>query len=277
MWDSEKHPYLSCVTLPYDRIECKYRNREESTMSIAIALTGTDGIVIATDERAIGYGRHRDDEKKLWKLDNNWYLTTVSDCIILSKALIPVVKEQMHDDLTSEICEDVMDGIQKKLSQKFKCFVDSFPLASITPNPLSQLDTRFILAGYDNRNFRIVELGTELHSPFFIPAYPVSCIHSCSEVAHYLLTQFYPHLYKKNKDDEYEPLQKTVVLKNIAIMIMIEANRHRNNDIGDNIQMVVIKEKNAIPVKDSESLRDKIALEIVKSRGDLFQRLKEIA
>jgi 20S proteasome alpha/beta subunit len=265
---------------PCDTITSEHKGREESTMSIIMALMGIDGIVLATDSRLTSHWKEtseiRDDEKKLWVLKSNIGLVYACNDLPFSKWLISKMESEVIN-LEENATLDFVDKIQKvseNINRYYSYYAQSHPMQFMVDT--GGFDMEFIFAGYSGSKPKIISLSSQAKKAnFACRSYPY-CIAGLPNVANYWMIKFKEHLYTKMEGEDI-PLQHTSVLRNIAIMIINEVGISSFEVGVKPIQMVIIKQSEVVPIdaQDIEALRVKIHTEITNG-NEMLNKLKDI-
>ncbi|MGD0355095.1 MAG: hypothetical protein ABSB31_06605 [Dehalococcoidia bacterium] len=248
-------------------------------MSIALALVGTDGILVATDSATMSYKNAileiANDSQKLWTLKDNL-------------ALMHVTTDREFTDWIREDIE-VVTGLDKLRKLGFKGKVQSLSAYLISkygiyyqyPESMEQAIAmtgendvmEFVIAGYTkytkSKIAQIVSLRSGIGASLFRPR-PHHNWHIAGviDVANYLFDKVCLGLYSNKWNGE--PLQTTKILQNVAAWIIYEMSQ-RTKTVGFPIQMAVIpKDGDLYHVKKKDILR---LQEIVTDKS---KRLKEL-
>jgi 20S proteasome alpha/beta subunit len=250
-------------------------------MSLVIGLTGTDGIVLATDSRLISEHDETseilDNEKKLFIIDNNIGLMFSSNDLALTKNLAKIAEQDvlLKTENRSLSFADKINKVSELLTTEYNNYVKSHFVQVMVDT--GGFDMEFVFAGYsiDSSKPNIILLASSAKKANFVLNHKLCCISGITAVANYWKIKLKDSIYKKEGDNVI-PIQNTRVLRNVAVMIIDESSK-ASFKIGGQIQMKVIRPNTVddISSDDLEILREKIR-KTVTNEYDIFKHLQEI-
>lgn len=258
MWVMQK------LLLNYGKIHQNryYRQGKADTMSIDLALVGTDGIVCATDSAEMfedGEYMEIRDVPKIWLLESNIVLMQVTQNAAFTKWIkeVDIDKFVGKEDIRGLSFEDKIKKISENLISQSSIYYPSLQVEEDFVKLMSHPDhMEFTFAGYNEEYIpRIYSLGTRINDEFFKPCICGNWhIMGLRDIARYLLSTIYTELYS-NQVDGNKPLQKINILQNVATWIIYEMSLYTKK-VKLPVQMVIIpKEGDAYKVKDDDILR----------------------
>ncbi len=236
---------------PYDRIPTYRRLYDdgESGMSLSIALRGTDGIVLVTDDRTTytggGIEKRRDGSKKLWEIGNRFGLLSVNNnqgsaSYLIEKLVdtfehpekyfkepyVAQIKNECDIDVFADLCSTELNTI---------CKPYSFSKEQLDLG--NNLSFGFTVAGYTNvKTTKIVNLHSSQF--FFSSVRKDYCIGGITVLGEYYMQKLWDKLFAY-KDGICEPLCDVRLLKKLAVLILLETHRSHES-VSDNINMRII-------------------------------------
>jgi 20S proteasome alpha/beta subunit len=239
MWEFENSPYLPCSDLPYGRITSRYENQGRGdSMSIAIGLIGTDGIVLATDSRmSVGTetGVHYPDDnsQKLWKLTDNLGLTSVGSQQGYRQFILEMCQRKLKESNMNNLGEQTITTLTDTVRNDFIHQIQGFGTLA-----KELLMTRYgmMVAGYDDSDSPIILSMRAYITSHDIPFVPdvrhYYCIDSADGTAEYIMA-------KTNMVKQIRQGINIHILKKLAVLL-IEETKISTDAVGGNTQMATI-------------------------------------
>jgi 20S proteasome alpha/beta subunit len=202
-------------------------------MSVAIALIGKDGIVLATDSRMTSLDRagqlrtHDDSYVKLWRISNSAAIAAVGSVAGYENELVEGFQKQVENTWDfAQIVDKFTEYVRTKWSEA---------IAHTDPQILLSTSTiiEFIIVGYEGNSPRIKRVYWERTEQVIVPrSIEVECgyhVAGIAYIADYWLRKIEGHL----------PSMSIEQLEAVATMLIHESKYF--DAIGGNIQMASIQ------------------------------------
>jgi len=235
-------------------------------MSIAIAIIGLDGIVLATDKRVtisnqVGMLKYRDIGSKLLMLSKRDRslagLAGVSnnrglqDWILEAYRYRHLSDEDTNLDTFESMVQDFARFIVSEISQN----ISSMPERFIRRE---RFDLDFMLVGYNATDraqiYRLdsdTSFTPDLKYDYWVSGWPM--------VAEYWMQKLWSHLF--GQSGNIRPKASIESLKKLAVMLILETHKY-TEAVGETIEMMTVMAGNAIQTIDSGEI-DAIKTDIV--------------
>ncbi len=262
-------PYANINHIYDDTIELLELHREDSTlMSIAIAIIGKDGIVLATDscltsqypfEDGGTYPQHQNDFVKLWNVNNALGIAGVSNYAGYESRIVEIFQQVCKTQTYNELIEEFRTCMRDDISQSFTLNLTVKEQRDMALKLLKdQVD--IILAGYNNGIPQLKHISWNLTTAKELPIRNI-CGHyyiaGVPNIAHYWVR-------KVEKD---LPSMNIRQLKRFITFLIIESTYFKT--IKEPIQMLTIEREIGVKSIDNGEI-DRMVKEIKTIRDDNF-------
>jgi hypothetical protein len=233
-------------------------------MSITIALIGTDGIVLAADDRMVMktatmlnyYG----DSQKLWTLKKRYGLMAANNNAGFSNWIINEItafventdKSYLHkyydtkfvDNIKNiDTYEEIIYQFARYANEAYRNFFGGF-LNDITKMP-DDLGLNFSLAGYNSMGQNQPQIHSLRSATLFTPSLePGHCILGIPVVGNYYISRLRDSLFAEENGITI-PKQSINVLKKLAVLIIIETAKYSKN-VSDIAKMKIVREREKV-------------------------------
>jgi len=284
----QEYPYsisfpMEYPSNPYATIyENVYSYREENRMSLSITFIGTDGIVMATDSRLVvqqgEFSRHRDNEQKLWKIEDNYGLTCVDNhsgyANFLREEFISIVSAMKKKSGAKTInIREMVKMMSLFLKGQFAPYAE---MMSDTILKGSGYTMEFVLAGYMGKNPKVFKLSSQATKyPFSETIIVDWCPSGISSIANYWMEKLRNCIYEYS-DNKVIPREDVETLKKIAVIIIDETSQVFSDYVGGAIQVAIIKPDMAELFKVDESVIANSGIRQITSGNMLLDQIKRL-
>jgi 20S proteasome alpha/beta subunit len=233
------NPYNSAYL--YDTINPKWNKYiKRDLMSIGLSIPGKDCIVVATDSLRASNAKNcilYDDAQKLWVWNNKVVIMVVggntrySDWLVdqFSKRILPILTN--YDDIVNEFSEYAIKDYRKHTPSIWD---DDYGDDANQRNPFESLD--FAIAGYDIAGeAKTTYMTSNSKKGLF---YPLLTKNEAFDLAENDLPYYWTNKFNYLTWD-------TRSLIRLAIFIINEQSKQRDNRVGGDIQLAVINKDKA--------------------------------
>lgn len=251
------HPHIS---LDYNRLyACDRIPREDSNMSIAVAIVGRDGMVFGVDDMVYTSSstirKHYNGAQKLWPLQGKFALLAINDDKGVSDWIISEYErfceshgKGMRHYVSERACKlplDIYENVLITFAEHVRGFFRSFEIDATKERTMS-----FTIAGYDSKGKP--RIGHLYSRRSFVPkiesGYRITCDSGTGE---YYVEKLKDYLFK-TVNSKLVPIASIETLKRLTAFIIIETAKV-NEDVSNRPYIFTLTEKDGIkPIKKCE-------------------------